>query len=41
MGTDDYFEEKVCLVTGANSGIGYALSEDLLIRGAKVYMRRT
>ncbi len=38
MGTDDYFEEKVCLVTGANSGIGYALSEDLLIRGAKVYM---
>jgi NAD(P)-dependent dehydrogenase (short-subunit alcohol dehydrogenase family) len=38
MATDEYFKGKVSLVTGANSGIGYALSEDLLIRGATVYM---
>jgi len=34
----DYFKGKVCLVTGANSGIGYALSEELLNRGGTVYM---
>ena len=34
----DYFKEKICIVTGANSGIGYALSEELLKRGAVVYM---
>ncbi|MGB9371873.1 MAG: SDR family oxidoreductase [Halobacteriota archaeon] len=38
MGTADYFEDKICIVTGANSGIGYALSEELLNRGATVYM---
>lgn len=38
METDDYFKGKSCLVTGANSGIGYALSEELLKRGATVYM---
>ena len=38
MGTDDYFKGKSCLVTGANSGIGYAVSEELLNRGAIVYM---
>jgi NAD(P)-dependent dehydrogenase (short-subunit alcohol dehydrogenase family) len=38
MGIDNYFKEKRCLVTGANSGIGYAVSEELLNRGAIVYM---
>jgi NAD(P)-dependent dehydrogenase (short-subunit alcohol dehydrogenase family) len=35
---DDYFNNKICIVTGANSGIGYALSEELLKRGATVYL---
>jgi NAD(P)-dependent dehydrogenase (short-subunit alcohol dehydrogenase family) len=26
----DYFNDKICIVTGANSGIGFALSEELL-----------
>ena len=34
----DYYKGKVCIVTGANSGIGYAISEELLKRGAIVYM---
>jgi len=34
----DYYTGKVCIVTGANSGIGYAISEELLKRGAIVYM---
>jgi NAD(P)-dependent dehydrogenase (short-subunit alcohol dehydrogenase family) len=38
MATDDYYQDKICIVTGANSGIGYALSEELLKRGATVYM---
>jgi len=38
MATDDYYQDKICIVTGANSGIGYALSEELLNRGATVYM---
>jgi NAD(P)-dependent dehydrogenase (short-subunit alcohol dehydrogenase family) len=38
MGTKDYFKGKICLVTGANSGIGYAVSEALLRDGAIVYM---
>ena len=38
MVNPDYYKEKVCIVTGANSGIGYAISEELLKRGAKVYM---
>ncbi|MDD4306280.1 MAG: SDR family NAD(P)-dependent oxidoreductase [Methanosarcina sp.] len=35
---DDYFKDKCCLVTGANSGIGYAISEALLEKGAIVFM---
>ena len=38
MTTNDYYQDKVCIVTGANSGIGYALSEKVLNRGATVYM---
>jgi len=38
MSADDYYRGKICIVTGANSGIGYALSEELLNRGATVYM---
>lgn len=38
MGNSGYYHNKICLVTGANSGIGYALSEELLKRGAIVYM---
>ena len=38
MVADDYYQGKICIVTGANSGIGYALSEELLKRGATVYM---
>ncbi|HRT12615.1 MAG TPA: SDR family NAD(P)-dependent oxidoreductase, partial [Methanoculleus sp.] len=34
----DYYKDRVCIVTGANSGIGYAISEELLKRGATVYM---
>lgn len=34
----EHFKEQVCIVTGANSGIGYAISEELLKRGAIVYM---
>jgi len=38
MDQTDYYKDKICIVTGANSGIGYALSEELLNRGATVYM---
>ncbi|AUB56639.1 MULTISPECIES: SDR family NAD(P)-dependent oxidoreductase [Methanobacterium] len=38
MSNSEYYQDKVCIVTGANSGIGYALSEELLKRGAIVYM---
>ena len=38
MSNLEYYNEKICFVTGANSGIGYALSEELLKRGAIVYM---
>ncbi|HII84934.1 MAG TPA: SDR family oxidoreductase [Methanobacterium subterraneum] len=38
MSNSEYYQNKVCIVTGANSGIGYALSEELLKRGAIVYM---
>lgn len=34
----EYYTGKICIVTGANSGIGYALSEELLKRGAIVYL---
>ncbi|QYZ78086.1 SDR family oxidoreductase [Methanofollis formosanus] len=35
---DEYYTGKIAIVTGANSGIGYAVSEELLKRGATVYM---
>ncbi len=38
MSNQDYYTDRICIVTGANSGIGYALSEELLKRGATVYM---
>lgn len=38
MSNSEYYKDKICIVTGANSGIGYALSEELLERGAIVYM---
>lgn len=38
MSNSEYYQDKICIVTGANSGIGYALSEELLKRGAIVYM---
>ncbi|MGV8078070.1 MAG: SDR family NAD(P)-dependent oxidoreductase [Methanosarcina sp.] len=38
LGIDEYFKDKSCLVTGANSGIGYAISEALLEKGATVFM---
>jgi NADP-dependent 3-hydroxy acid dehydrogenase YdfG len=38
MNNTEYYTDKICIVTGANSGIGYALSEELLKRGAIVYM---
>ena len=34
----DVFEGKVCIVTGGSSGIGFAVSEALLKRGAAVYI---
>lgn len=37
----NYFTGKVCIVTGANSGIGYCLSEELIKRGAIVYLLGT
>ncbi len=38
MKDSGYYKDKVCIVTGGNSGIGYALCEELLKRGAVVYM---
>ena len=38
MDNKGYYKNKICIVTGANSGIGYALSEELLKRGATVFM---
>jgi NAD(P)-dependent dehydrogenase (short-subunit alcohol dehydrogenase family) len=38
MSIEDYFRGKGCVVTGAASGIGYAVSEALLDVGATVFM---
>jgi NAD(P)-dependent dehydrogenase (short-subunit alcohol dehydrogenase family) len=38
MSNSEYYKDKICIVTGGNSGIGYALCEELLKRGATVYM---
>ncbi len=38
MSNSEYYKDKICVVTGGNSGIGYALCEELLKRGADVYM---
>lgn len=35
---NDHFEGKTCLVTGANSGLGYALAVEIARRGGKVIM---
>jgi NADP-dependent 3-hydroxy acid dehydrogenase YdfG len=38
MNFKDHFDGKCCVVTGAASGIGYAVAEELLKAGAVVYM---
>ena len=38
MSIEDYFRGKGCVVTGAASGIGFALSEALLKAGALVFI---
>ncbi len=38
MSNTEYYKDKIAIVTGGNSGIGYALCEELLKRGATVYM---
>lgn len=38
MSNSNYYKGKICIVTGGNSGIGYALCEELLKRDSVVYM---
>jgi NAD(P)-dependent dehydrogenase (short-subunit alcohol dehydrogenase family) len=38
MINSEYYKDKISIVTGGNSGIGYALCEELLKRGSIVYM---
>jgi NAD(P)-dependent dehydrogenase (short-subunit alcohol dehydrogenase family) len=38
MHVEEYFRDRGCVVTGAASGIGFALSEALLQAGAVVFM---
>jgi len=38
MDKNGYYQDKISIVTGANSGIGYALCEELLKRGGTVYL---
>jgi NAD(P)-dependent dehydrogenase (short-subunit alcohol dehydrogenase family) len=38
MSVEDYFRGKGCVVTGAASGIGFAVSEALLNVGAVVFI---
>ncbi len=35
---DDRIDGKICLVTGANSGLGFAITQQLVERGGKVIM---
>ena len=32
------FKDKICIITGGTSGIGFAVAEELLRRGAVVYV---
>ncbi|MDO5846443.1 MAG: SDR family oxidoreductase [Methanocorpusculum sp.] len=34
----DTFKDKICIITGGTSGIGFAVAEELLARGAVVYV---
>ncbi|MDO5843898.1 MAG: SDR family oxidoreductase [Methanocorpusculum sp.] len=34
----DTFKDKICIITGGTSGIGFAVAEELLSRGAVVYV---
>jgi len=38
LNDDDRIDGKVCLVTGANSGLGFAVTQQLVERGSKVIM---
>ena len=38
LSDDDRIDGKVCLVTGANSGLGFAVTQQLVERGGKVIM---